>query len=417
VGIYKRGISSLLKNGIRVTFKKMMIVKRRQRFLKYYYNKNKLFKAIRMGEKIVKADPKNLYNYQQLARAYWKNKDLESAQNTLRKGIKHNYNIVMEEIIREIERIISKKSSLKPSTFIFNGGHQNYGLIEHTFEDINLVTKILPHKEARGEIFLREVQQKYKTLKKITPEIKNILTIKDLCFITMVRVEGDEPKLIDTNIMEKVFEINHSIISVDYSDLSKLLNEKPLKTNHVPANKHELFKSFYLINQKDKKVITGFTQFLTNMHYPKKCVKIVEDLNKLIISNNCIESIIPERHFRLQHGDFFKDNMLLNNQSGELKVIDWGGIRVGPRWVDLALFLAISKLHFNNIRQNFLEQDKCIFEPVEKLFFIYTLIVSWVAIHKDEIELCYQNFCTPALEYFEILLAETGKYESVKTTG
>nr|WP_272495810.1 phosphotransferase [Bacillus pinisoli] len=140
---------------------------------------------------------------------------------------------------------------------------------------------------------------------------------------------------------------------------------------------------------------------------PVDFIKVVDHLNNLIFGENYYKFISPEVHFTLQHGDFFKANMLINNHTGELKIIDWVGVRLGPRWVDIALFLGTIKLPFDIIRNNFLDHDRCNYEPVEKLFFIYTLIVSWaVTFNKNEVENCFENFYSPALDYLESISLE-----------
>ncbi len=414
---YKRAIDTILKNGIKGTINKIINIRRQEKFLKYYYDKNTLLKAIKIGEKIVKMFPDDLYNYQKLARAYWKNKDVDNATNTLRRGIKVNYNIELDEMICEIEKSISNKSLLIANKFIFKGGHQNYGLIEHTFEEKTLLTKILTLKQSKGEFIVQDLQQKYITFNNITPSIIKILTIKDLCFITMEKIEGEEPKLINTNLIEKVYEINSSITSVKYGDLSRLFNEQIVSQYINPINRIEIFKTFYQVNQNNKEIFSIISEFLIKNNYPLKSLKIIDYLNDNIVVHNFHEHIIPEHHFTLQHGDFLKDNMLMNNQSGDLKVIDWGGIRVGPRWVDLAVFLGVTKQPFYEILQNFLEHKRCDYDPVEKLFFIYTLIVTWIVIfNKEEIEDFHQIFCRPALLYFEALMIEIKKGEAIKTT-
>jgi thiamine kinase-like enzyme len=412
--LFKKAIVSLFKNGLNITLKKIIYTRRQNRFLKHYYNKSTILKAIKIGEKIIKMFPENLYNYQQLARAYWKNKDNDSALKILKKGIKVNYNIDLEEVICEIERSIAKNNIFISSKFTFMGGHQNFGLIEHELEDKILLTKILPFKESKGEFIIKDLQQKNKTFKNITPSILNILTIKDLCFITMEKFDGEEPKIIDSNLIKKVIELNRSITSIEYSELPKILNEHSSNQINTPLNRHELYKIFYQFNNNNEEVFSSIKQFFINNNYPLESLEIVDYLNKIIVVYGYYKQIIPQNHYSLQHGDFLKDNMLTNYQSMNLKVIDWGGIRVGPRWVDLAVFFAVTKETFNNILQNFLENKYCDFEPIEKLFFVYTLMVAWIGrCNKEEFMGSYQSFCNPALEYFEKLIVECDKGEKI----
>ncbi|NHM29271.1 phosphotransferase [Neobacillus terrae] len=412
---YRKVIESFLENGVIITIKKIIYVRRQEKFLKFYYNKDTLFKAVKIGEKIVKMAPLDLYNYQKLARAYWKNRNDDRAIKTLRRGIKVNYNKDLEEIISEIERNISNKSIFLSNNFIFKGGHENYGLIEHILEDKILLTKILTVKQANGEFIVKELQKKLKTFKSITPNILNILKVDDLCFVTMERIDGIEPGIIDIDLIEKVYEINSSITSVRNCDFFYPLNEQTITQNIEPVNIHELFKTFYLVNQKNIEVFSLIKQFILKNNNHLKSLQIIDYLNNIAVGHKYYERINTAKHFSLQHGDFFQDNMLFNNQSEDLKLIDWGGIRFGPRWVDIAVFLAVTKQPFYDILHNFLDHNRCDYDPVEKLFFIYTLIATWlVTFNKEDIQDCHQSYCGPALKYIATLMEELEKEEVIK---
>jgi thiamine kinase-like enzyme len=404
---YKKLLHSLLKKGLYFTIKKIINIKMQEKFVKYYYNSKTLSKAIQLGERIVKIYPENFYNYQQLARAYWRNKDDDKAVNTLIRGIKGKYNIDLGELLYKIEQSIPNQSKLISNKFTFKGGHQNFGLIEHTYENRTLLTKIQPLILSNGEFIIKEVQEKNTSFNKITPSIINIFTINDLCFITMEKVYGEKPHTIDPNIIEKIYEINKITTCVNNFDFTKLLKEHNVKSKLEFINRHELFKAFYLINQYNKDIFWSFSQFLIKNNYPLKSVNKINYLNHIIVSKKYYKHLQYNNHFTLQHGDFFQSNMLMNYQTDELKVIDWGGMRIGPRWVDLAVFLAVSKQPFNLILNSFLEHQSCDYEPVEKLFFIYTLIVIWLVICNEEYTENYDKaFCSPALKYIEKLFVE-----------
>jgi thiamine kinase-like enzyme len=408
-----RTIKSLFKNGVVFTIRKIIYIRRQEKFMKYYYDKKNIFKAIRLGEKIIKMFPEEFYNFQKLARAYWKNKNHDKAIDTLRKGMKVKYNINLEEIIDEIENTIPGENIFISSNYTFKGGHQNFGLIEHTLKDRRLLTKILPFKQSYGECFIKDLQEKNINFESITPKIVNILKIKDLCFITMEKIDGEIPSLYDTQFMKEVNKISSIITSVKHGDLLALCqnesrNQKMI-LNNEQLNLYELLNAFYFINDSfvNMKIFTTINQYFRKNNYSIKSFDIINYLNHIIVDNRYYEIINPETHFTLLHGDFFVDNMLINYQLGELKVIDWGGIRVGPRWLDLAGFLAKTKQPFNEIKQNFLEHEKCNYDLVEKLFFIYTLIVIWAVIFKkEEFEDSQECFCIPAIKYVKQLISQ-----------
>ncbi|WP_442594301.1 phosphotransferase [Neobacillus sp. D3-1R] len=412
MNILKRVIASIFKVGLVITIKKAILIRKQNKFSKYYYDRNYLFKAIKLGEEIIKMFPEDFYNYQKLARAYWKNKNHDKAVDTLRKGMKVKYNINLEEIINELENTIP--GFFISSNYIFKGGHQNFGLIEHTLKDRKLLTKILTIKQSYGECFIKDFQEKNIIFESITPKIVNILKIKDLCFITMEKIEGENPKIFESNFFEKVYEMNSIITSVKHGDhiltlCNNEIRKQKIILNNEQLNLYELLNAFYFVNDIDvnKEIFTTINQYFRKNNYSIKSLDIINFLYHNILENRYYENINPETHFTLLHGDFFVDNMLINSQLGELKVIDWGGIRVGPRWVDLAGFLAKTKQPFNEIKQNFLEHERCNYDLVEKLFFIYTLIVIWaVILHKEEFEDSQECFCIPAIKYVKQLILQ-----------
>jgi hypothetical protein len=84
-------------------------------------------------------------------------------------------------------------------------------------------------------------------------------------------------------------------------------------------------------------------------------------------------------------------------------------MRVGPSWVDIAGFLGHNKLPFNVIEEEFLQNTEAIsdFDPFEKLFFIYTLIVTWfIVFTRGEFEQNLDLYVRPAVEKFESILSE-----------
>lgn len=403
---FKLIIRSVFSNGIAGTIKKIVNTKRQDKFIKYYYNNKTLSKAITIGEKLVKSAPDNLYHYQQLARAYWRKLEEVRAVETLKKGIKYKCGLELEEIISEIENNLSNSILPISHNFIFKGGHQNFGLIEHKYDNGILLTKIIRSNESSGDLLIKILLDRYNSLKTITPHIKNILVIKDLCFITMEKVDGQLPKQTDAKMMEKVFEINQIITNdIKYAELIEILEGKNQDPIIEPKNKHELFKALYLINHKE--VLNFISRFLLKKNFPSEFLRVIELLNNKLIEGDYYYHINPKLHFSLQHGDFFRANMLQVYQTGDIKVIDWGGLKVGPRWVDIGIFLAVSRYPFEGILQDFLQHERCSYDSIERLFFIYTLIVTWiVSFDNNHYEVCVHEFLRPALNYFNTLMSQ-----------
>lgn len=397
-----RLIESISRNGFKTTIKKIINIRMQKNFLKYYYNRKKIPKAIKIGEKLVRHFPDDLYNYQKLARAYLKNNEYVKAIKTLKKGLYSIYDIDFEAIVHIIEEHLSNGKWSINSQFIFKGGHQNYGLIEHTLNENSYLTKIIPTKGAKGEVIIKNLQLKYEKLNEVTPTIENILVVMDICFITMKKIDGSFPQKLTNDFIEKVIELNNSITSVRYNDdLVKIINESSSYQNHFPSNRHELLKMFYF-TKPNTDFFSSLRNYLNRNKYPINLIDKVTVLNSILESKNFA---LPETHFSLQHGDFFIDNMLVTDKTGELKIIDWGGIRYGPRWVDLAIFMGSSNLPIQDIQQKFLERKSCDYDGIEKVFFIYTLIVSRiVTINKTELDEFIWNFFEPALEYIEKMI-------------
>jgi serine/threonine protein kinase len=395
---------SLTEDGILLTIKKVINLKRQEKFYKYFYNPNTQKKAIRLGEKIVKEFPDSELSYQLLARAYWNIKDDGSATLTLRKGIKKKFNLNLDNVISEIEKSVSLPSkNLISHHYSYIGGIQNFGMIEHNYRDKILLTKIVRKDLAYGDYIIRDLQKDKKILKSITPEILSILTVGDLSFITMEKIYGKRPDYTDKSIFEKVLDINHVITSVKHSELSSLLT--PNTETMELTSDFGLFKALYSINPKNIEVFLNFSNYLKDKNLSLELTKVINHVNEILIVKEYYKFLNPEIHFSLQHGDLSISNLMLNDNTGELKVIDWGFSKLGPKWVDIAIFLAKTKSPFSEILQKFLGHNKCDYDLIEKIFFTYTLIITWIAIfEKGEHEYCFKDFCSPALNYIETLI-------------
>lgn len=404
VNIYKKLRNHLFAFGIKATIKKVVLVRYQNKFIKFYYDKNSLSKAIKLGKKIVRVDPGNSYNYQQLARAYRKSKDDISAVKTLKQGIKQSCQMDIEEIIKKIESIISNERVVVTSKLLFYGGHQNYGFLEHKYKDKTLVTKIMNNKDSRGEVLIKKLQGNHSFVNEITPNIINIISIKDLSFITMEKIYCENQVEMDRSFLEKVVKVSNTITSIKNSDCPEFEGWPTYDFVAEPSNKHELFKNFYTVNDNNSRIYSACSMYLIKYNYPSKIIKIINYLNNIIEENKYYERIDSEKYFSLQHGDFFKDNMIRNYQSEDLKVIDWGGIRVGPKWVDIGVFFGVTKLDFEEIKQIFLSNRICNYDSIEKMFFMYTLIVTWaVTCSVEEVDKFYKTKFSPALKYVDKL--------------
>jgi thiamine kinase-like enzyme len=377
--------------------------------LQKYINKKKWDKAVKVAERLVILFPDNTNYKLRLASCYQKTEKEEMAFSVLNQG--NGLNLNLKDLINTIEKNLDCYS-LGKSKYLYLGGWQNLGFIEH--EIINeryskLLTKISTMEASKNELlFYSHVINLYPEIKEYTPDIISIQELKSekLCLITMEKLNGSRPEFSD-NLIKKVIEISRVISSMSYNSMEKYITLPA--HNSVELTPKRLISSMHFLNYSheeatNKELFHSLYKYMEELNYSNESINLIKDLELIILGNQMYKYIIKDVHYSVQHGDLSSGNFLYENDNKNLYIIDWGHMRIGPRWIDLAGFLGRYKLSFHNVNKLFLsnlDASKHL-DQIERLFFVYTLIIAWFSVlSREEFENSHDSHIRPAINYIQ----------------
>ncbi|MFS0861493.1 phosphotransferase [Fredinandcohnia sp. 179-A 10B2 NHS] len=400
---------TLSNEGIEVSLKRILVWKRNKK-LNRLLKLKKWEKAVNVAKSLVELHPNNVDYRLKLAKCYQQTENREMAFYTLQRGM--GIRINLKEIIKMIETDLNSDHPIA-SKYQYLGGWQNLGLIEHSQSNNGnkLITKIASLEASKNELlFYSKISRLYSEIQYFLPKIINIRFIEQdrLCLITMEKISGVIPH-IDERIIKDVIKINETISLMTYKDLDKLFEIPTARLEEITPNKMMSFlDNSFFINEENmnRKIFKSMFEHMLKFKYSSKSLMLIKDLESIIVDNQAYHLIKPEHHYSVQHGDFSLGNFLYDKSMDKLFIIDWGHMRVGPRWSDLAGFFGRYKFSFSKVNKLFLidKNSGGKLDVIEKLFFTYLLIVVWfVVMSREEFEQNI-NFCLlPALNYLRSL--------------
>ncbi|WP_100012059.1 phosphotransferase [Lentibacillus sediminis] len=366
--------------------------------------KEKWEEAVEIGENLTSIFPKNDRYPQQLALCYQKLGRNKKANKIIQGYLKLNSDL--NEMIDFLEHTFDSPSILD-SKYVRIRGKNNDGLIEHNFSDGKAyLTKMSrnPKHNVMEKLFYLKVYGYYPVIKNTTPKLINFAEIeKDhLMLFTMEKIEKKEFKM-TTNTITQVAEICKAISSIKYGEIR---NWFPMQAHEVCHDLQKLLWSFSSIHKepRNKEVFDFIHEKINKLNYSRNSKTLIKRMEDIIINKRIYKELNPLIHYSIQHGDLFHYNLLWEKSSNKLYVIDWGTVRIGPAWCDMAGFLGKEKITFQEIQSSYLLNNNVSghLKPIEKLFFIYTLIVVWlIKFSKKEFENSHETHILPAIELME----------------
>ncbi|MCR2822017.1 phosphotransferase [Lederbergia panacisoli] len=378
----------------------------------YYFNKlsreKKWNQASYIGERIIANYPEEIWFYPKLIECYQNINEERRANQILGKYIDLKFN----GFSREIEEIETQISSNQPisSEYKWFGGYQNNGFMVHLVENKKYLSKLCSYWSWRERIFYLEIYKRYPRIRDITPLMVSFIESgkSNMYYITSEKIEGAYPLFTD-DVIKKVIHMTHIVSSIKYGEICNLFPTSyypDINELDVPNKKSPTFGVLRYFNEihkekPNKELFATLLNQMDELNYSKDSIKLIKRLRTVIIENYMFKKIIPTNHFSLRHGDLTQRNMILERDSEKLLFLDWGQVGIGPSWYDIAGFLGQSKWSFDKINTFHLS---IINDPIEKLFFIYTLILVWFnVLSKDEFNNQHDLYLKPAIEQAEIL--------------
>lgn len=383
--------------------------------LEKYIAQNRWEKAAKIAEKLVHRFPQKIEYYQALARCYKKLGKDDLSTEVIQKGLE--LVISPSDLQEEIKKELGVGTNVR-TTYVYMGGEYNLGCYEHVLVNNGdkkiFFTKISTKSSSeREKLFYSLIYKSFPKVREITPIITSFkeLSKHNLSLITMEKIEGKKPSQ-NEKILTEAIRINKIVSSIKYW---KIKGHFPLvnfdREFYLLCNKYSnhpicALHSFESIHKKttNQKVFYLVLKRIQDLNYSQKSYILMKQLESIILDRELFNKIDPELHYTLQHGDFYINNMLLNEKSGKLHIIDWGNMRIGPPGLDLAGLFGQLKQPFNVVNEKYLLNPDVSLEPIEKLFFIYALIIVWfIVFTQREFDGQCDSCLRPAVEEIESL--------------
>lgn len=420
-----KSLRIIKEKGVMTFIKKVIEWKNNRNFQKSIIQKE-WDKALIYCQRLAFIYPEKIEYNQRIARCLKElGKDVD-ATLTMKKGF--NSISSLNEVMNKLNPILHFDHSATHK-YMYMGGDQNLGCIEHsvslTQKKKKYLTKISTLSIGEKErFFYLEIYNTYPEINEITPRLLNYTEWPDkkLSFITMEKIEGALP-VFNKEIIGEVIKTSKIISSIRYEKLKERIPNPHFNEDFIlifdlyprhPINALHSFSSIHL-KSTNEQLFQLMYKRMEKLKYSSTSFHYIKRIENLILQKNLYKKIKPLVHYSLQHGDFQKHNMILD-KSGKLYVIDWGNMRIGPRWVDIAGFLGQLKESFPVIKDDFLlNQDiSDHFDLIEKVFFIYTLIVTWfIVFSREEFEGQYKNYHEPAIECMEWMAQNIVEYDHI----
>src|SRR5699024_2017226 len=202
------------------------------------------------------------------------------------------------------------------------------------------------------------------------------------------------PAYIDCQVMDKVMYltiewIDHLKGPIHTIDIYK-------KYKHISSVKPQELKEFtpqltyfagfkprinsimiYFSNIEKKEVNEELFQKIHHVMKQKKysdhVCNVIKDLEGLILNNYLYLFIDKNKHYSLLHGSLKPDNIKRKKEDTSIKIFDWAGVKIGPRFMDVVNYLVNIEEAFTNIKTDFLYNDENNnnLTSIEKIFFLY----------------------------------------------
>ncbi|MFB6466862.1 phosphotransferase [Cytobacillus sp. Hz8] len=414
--LLRKSLNIVLKQGFKALFIHMNIWLKRKKFIQYLVQKEWTQASV-LGEKLVNLIPERIENYLYLALCYKNLRKNELATSTLFQGLRYITN--PEILIKVIEDKFPAMEVIQ-SKYIYMGGEQNLGCFEHTLTNNGEIRKYLTKITTQSSIeleraFYLKIYKHFKNVRFITPKIINISERKteNLALLTMEKVDGIVPNL-NGKILKEAINASKLINTVYYCEIIDLIPQPDFNKEFQLINKnypnHPIFALYSFISihkkQTNQRLFQLIYKRMRELKYTAKTYELIKKLEMLVFDWELYNQINPIVDYTLQHGDFDSHNMIWNVQMEKLYIIDWGNMYVGPKWIDLAGLFGQLKLPFHEIDKLFLniEDETTKINPIEKIFFLYPLIVTWIIVFtRNELEENLDYYLRPAIEEFESL--------------
>ncbi len=364
-----------------------------------------------IADALIELEPKKKKHLLRAGKAAAYINDSIAAESYYKAYLEKKHNTNLNEIMEKVRFTLPSGERDIQSEYFFGGGYRNLGVILHSSVDSPheplYFTKICNARDGVREVdFYKNIYPYYPELSQVAPPLVSLFDIEgSTYFITTKYIEGTTPDKQHLNEIIKKAQIVNSIKCPE-SIKNEVENSDRLIINF--RRLHSLIPFFRCIHKEEtnKVIFSSLFDKLKEDNCSVEIINLIKHLETIIVDLKLYEKIIPQNHFVFLHGDLGRHNILVENNTNNVYVLDWSLYTYGPRWIDLIKLFARFKLTFEEINtEYYIKNERNInLDTLEELFFTYGLIISWfIMFPASYLEENKEVYLVPAVKHIESL--------------
>lgn len=375
-----------------------------QQLYSIYKKRHEWREAKKSAEKLVELNPQKANYYFLLGRAHAFLKEDISAKEAYIAGLQKRHEMSFAKLMNEVTKSFASSADEFSSDYMYIKGKNNFGALFHASGEKQYLTKIAKYNQnaKREEIFYKDVCTQFPQLQNIVPAFIHSKVMNRILYLTNEWVEGEVG---DEQNSSEIIKLSQTISSVSYSSVMHAFG-KPSYTSQYrnrPAFIIQFFTEIHL-KETNEKLFAELYKLIEEKHYPKAVKEFIQRLEEQIMPHGLYVFIDPEYHYSLVHGDFHPGNFIRSSKNEKLYVVDWAFFTTGPHFLDIARYVSKALFPFREVSEIYFDDEQTggKLSIIEKIFFLYALILLYILRLKEKIEKRHLDKCiVPALEELE----------------
>ena len=374
-----------------------------------YSVQNKWEDAKCTAETLIELEPEAWEHYYKLGRSYNFLKKPDLASSYFITALEKMHNSKIDDLINGVKQSIDKDPSAIVSRYVFMGGKNNLGSIEHVQAHPKptkiYLTKIVDAKKKREQLFYTKACEEYPQLKSISPKLISIVQFKHTSFITTEKIIGQKPDKSHLDVVVRGIKKNVSTIKFR-EGMNDFLNIPNYRLNLKKKRSQSVLHFFSGIHKEatNKRLFMLLKKQLDSTKYSPEIFSLIQRLEHIIMDLELYNKVKPMEHYAFLHGDFGPHNILIEDSTNNPYLLDWNSYTTGPIYFDMANLFVKFNLSFQEIDSlcsKLLNADNEM-DNIDKILFFYALLIIWFqSSGRKKLDKAYSKCLLPAIECLE----------------
>ena len=382
-------------------------------------DQRRLEEAVRIGEVILRRSPGDQRVRRTLANCHARLGRHERADEILRGGLSERFLEGLAEPLAVVGRAIDPNAIAgAPEWMLLPKGVSNVCVVDHGLRDkggFEYVTKVLRGTRRHKEVaFYESVRDWAPGIARIAPRMLMCQELPSLG-VTLLSIEKVRGRLANHGDLSLAADTSEVLST---HDLPPVLTPSPLARFVRDAMRRQeawhrsrripLRETFSYVHQRsvNTRILERLEVACRAQRWPSVALRVLQRLRRAVIGGGLHRQVVPKRDYGFVHGDFQTANLILDEDDGRLRVLDWESYRFGPPAIDIAKFAGVG-VPFSRIDSESRRRPCSDARAAMRISLLtYALLVSWLVTlgpkASDEVN---RTHFSPALDRLESLSA------------